>query len=347
MLLSQVVNPGEETRLNGLAGNSTYRTNIGFSNASAAVADLSVDLVDSTGAIIGHHNPTLQPWGWLQLNDVFQDAGFGSVEAASAVIQNQSMTARVFVYASVVDALTGDPTFVTEATTGSIQDDLWITASAHADGVSQSVWRTDLWLTNQEESDLPVTIDLLKRNQDNSTPTSADVSVPAGETVMLGDILATVFNFPGTAALRISLKGEMTVTSRTFNQTDDGTFGQFIPGVTKAAAISEGEIGVLIQLRESGQFRTNVGFVNLQGETLTVRAEYHAGDGTLLKTKEYVLQPFGYFQDGSAFPADSNVDGGFAHLTTSTPEGSFLAYASVIDNKSDDPVFMPARVVGN
>ena len=163
---------------------------------------------------------------------------------------------------------------------------------------------------------------------------------------MLGDLLVTEFQYSGTAALRIALKGEGTVTSRTFNQAVDGTFGQFIPGVTEATAILEGEIGVLIQLRESEQFRTNVGFVNLLGETLTVQAEYFSGDGTLLKVKEYVLLPFGYSQDGAAFPAGSSVDGGFAHLTTSTPEGRFLAYASVIDNKSDDPVFMLAQVMG-
>lgn len=117
--------------------------------------------------------------------------------------------------------------------------------------------------------------------------------------------------------------------------------------MTEAAAIGEGEIGALIQLRKSDQFRANVGFVNLLGESLTVQAEYFSGEGTLLKVKEYLLPPFGYSQDGAPFPAGSNVERGFAHLTTSTANGRFLAYASVIDNESDDPVFMPVQVLGH
>ena len=31
---------------------------------------------------------------------------------------------------------------------------------------------------------------------------------------------------------------------------------------------------------------------------------------------------------------------------TATPDGAFFAYASVIDNRSNDPIYIPARVVG-
>ena len=162
---------------------------------------------------------------------------------------------------------------------------------------------------------------------------------------MLGDILDTTFQFEGTAALRITLDGEATVTSRTFNQAVDGTFGQFIPGVDEAASIEEGEKGILIQLRNSDQFRTNIGFVNMTGETIAVHADYFSSSGVLLNSKEYFFPPFGFFQDGAALPEGAAIEGAFAHLTTSTVGGRFLAYASVVDNGSDDPVYMPAQVV--
>jgi hypothetical protein len=345
MTLDQALQPAGETRLNGLAGNENFRTNIGFANASGSPATLAVDLLGADGSVIGHHDASLQPWGWLQLNKVFQSAGTGPVDSASARVRNLSTEARVLVYASVVDAATGDPTFVTETTMGSTGDALWIAAAAHANGVGQSVWRTDIWLSNTTDSAVTATLNLLKRDQDNSAPQTLEYDIPSGENLMLGDALATAFGYTGTAALRVGLNGEATVTSRTFNQAAEGTFGQFIPGVTQATSITEGRTGILIQLRNNEQFRTNIGFVNQGGETLAVHADYFSSDGTLLNGKDYYLKPFGYFQDGNALPDGSDIRGGFARLTTSTAGGKFLAYASVVDNGSDDPVFMPAQLL--
>ncbi len=345
MAISQAITPGSEARLNGLAGNEAFRTNLGFANASVSPATLSVDLVAADGTIIGHIEEILQPWGWLQLNRVFETAGTGSVEAASAIVRNLSTTASIFAYASVVDAATGDPTFVSETPKGTFGSDLWIAASAHASGVGQSVWRTDIWLSNTTESEVTAKIDLLERGIDNSAPATIEFSFAAGENRKLGDILDTAFHFDGTAALRIALDGEATVTSRTFNQAVDGTYGQFIPGVDLAASVGEGETGTLIQLRNNEQFRTNIGFVNMGSEVVAIHAEYFSSDGTLLNAKDYFIQPFSYFQDGAALPGESDIEGAFAHLTTSTSGGHFLAYASVVDNGSDDPVFMPAQVL--
>lgn len=347
MSMDRALVPGAELRLNGLAGNTAFRTNIGFANASGSSAALSVDLLSSDGTIIGHYEPMVHPWGWLQLNKVFKNAGTGNVEAASAVVRNLSTSAQVFVYASVVDGTTGDPTFVTDTLAGSDGTDLWISASAHANGVGQSVWRTDVWLSNTTASDVTATLDLLERDQDNSTPDTASALIPAGENLLLGDILESTFQFTGTAALRIGLDGEATATSRTFNQAVEGTFGQFIPGLTGASSIGEGETGVLTQLQSTGQFRTNIGFLNLGSEVVVIHAEYFSSAGTLLNSKDYFLDPFQYFQDGAAFAGNADVQGGFAHLTTSTAGGSFLAYASVVDNGSDDPIFMPAQKLTN
>ena len=343
--MDEAVGPNEEVRLNGLAGNSSFRTNIGFTNASDQPATLSVDLMGPDGTVIGHLDTNLLPWGWRQINRIFSTAGTGPVEAASAVVKNLSDSASVFVYASVVDASTGDPTFVTGTIPGTATTPLWIAAGAHANGVGASVWRTDVWLTNTTASPTDATLHLLKRDRDNTSAETFDIRLPAGENVLLNDALDTAFGYTGTAALRITFDGEAAVTSRTYNLAPEGTFGQFIPGVTDRSAVSEGQTGILIQLQNTADFRSNIGFVNLGGVPLTVHAEYFSGDGTLLRSKDYFFKPYQYFQDGSALPADVDVHGGFARLTTSTPGGRFLTYASVVDNGSDDPVFMPAGVL--
>jgi hypothetical protein len=38
------------------------------------------------------------------------------------------------------------------------------------------------------------------------------------------------------------------------------------------------------------------------------------------------------------------ITNGFALVSTTTPKGAFLAYASVVDNRSGDPVYIPAWV---
>ena len=54
-------------------------------------------------------------------------------------------------------------------------------------------------------------------------------TVAPGRCLRLNDVLFSIFGFEGGASLRITpLSGEVVVTSRTYNLTDEGTYGQFI-----------------------------------------------------------------------------------------------------------------------
>ena len=64
-------------------------------------------------------------------------------------------------------------------------------------------------------------------------------------------MLLSVFGFSGGAALRITpAGGTVLVTSRTYNLTDDGTYGQFIGGSPESHAIDQQQRGVLIELSQ-------------------------------------------------------------------------------------------------
>lgn len=340
--LDSAVPAGDSALLTGLAGNAAFRTNIGFANGSAMPASVTVDLFDAEGTNLGRFEQTLQPWGWLQLNRVFSTVGAGAVSAATALVTNTSEEAPIFTYGSVVDSETGDPTFVTRTSAGTAEDALWIAASAHADGVGSSVWRTDLNLTNTSGGEVTATIDLLQRGADNSMPMSSNVAVPAGMSLAIGGVLDAAFGMSGTAALRVRVSGgELLATSRTFNQAETGTFGQFIPGVLQSSAMTEGQIGVLPMVRSTEDFRTNFGLVNLGLETVSLKIEVFDVNANLVVSKNYVLPALGYLQDGNAIPASISLEGGFALVTTNTANGTYLAYASVIDNGSDDPIYVP------
>ena len=159
-----------------------------------------------------------------------------------------------------------------------------------------------------------------------------------------------MFGFSGAATLRIeSTSGEVVASARTYNDQPQGTYGQFIAGAPESTAIAYGQQGLVIQLAQSSSdasgFRTNIGVVNVVGTTLTVEAGLYRGDGTLLGTKSFSLPAYGYQQADRIFRSviSADVVDGFAVLSTPTTNGKFFAYASVVDNRSGDPVYMPAN----
>ena len=68
----------------------------------------------------------------------------------------------------------------------------------------------------------------------------------------------------------------------------------------------------------------------------------HRGDGELLGTLRFELEPFEYRQWNSVFAAVTTepVPDGVAVLTTPHLRCAFHATASVVDNRSGDPVFV-------
>jgi len=335
------IEPGQTVRFIGLAGNEDYRTNIGCTNASAEAASFTVELFDSTGTLLWTGEETLEPLGWIQLNRVFETAGAGSQTGATARVSNTSENAGIVAYASIVDGGTGDPTYVSSTLPGTIDDPLFIEAAAHAEGVGDSVWRTDLNLANFGAAEINATITLLVRDADNSSPETRTVAVPAGSTVLVEDLLATLFETDGAAALKITPdQGEIYATSRTYNLADNGTFGQFIPGYPASTAVTPEDTATLLFMRKNESFRSNVGIVNPSADRITVRGDFYDGDGKWMVTRSYDLEPYSYIQDSRALLEDTAVEGGFGIL--STEEGDFFAYVSMVDNGSDDPVFIPA-----
>jgi len=224
----------------------------------------------------------------------------------------------------------------------SLAGEWFIPAAAHADGEEGSVWRTKLFLRNFGAADLSVEITLLPRDRNNATGTeSVTIELKAGESREIDDILSALFAFDGAAALRIESAGEeLVVGSRTYNQAATGTFGQFIPGVRRAGAVqAEREIR-LLGLNGADGWRSNVGWVNLESEAITVTVELFAGNGSSLGTSSFDEHPFGHRQFNVftrlKVPAEDNV---YAVLSAS---GTFQPYASVVASGSNDPIYVAA-----
>ncbi len=235
-----------------------------------------------------------------------------------------------------------------------------VPASAHASGAGGTNWRTDLEVHNPGATTVTFTVELLKRGESNGSPASQTFNLAPGRSVRYDDVLASMFGFTGAAALRITSASEVQVTSRTYNLLGSGnslglpagsTFGQFVAGVPESAAIGSGEQGRLIQLSHSRSqtsgYRTNLGLVNAGSGSIHLEVALYRADGAALGTVPVDLPPGGYTQLDKVFErvTGSDVADGYAVVWTTTSGGRFLAYASVVDNRTGDPVFVPALKV--
>ncbi len=167
------------------------------------------------------------------------------------------------------------------------------------------------------------------------------------ESLRLGNVLETAFGFTGTSALRVTAtEGRILATSRTYNDDPGGTYGQTVPAVAASDGFGFGSEATLILLSRSPDpaagFRTNIGFVNLVDTQTKMEIDLFAADGTELGTVTRNLKPFEYRQVNDVFHAvgADDVPDGYAVVRTTSEDGRFIAYASVVDNGSGDAVFL-------
>ena len=224
---------------------------------------------------------------------------------------------------------------------------LFIPASAHVSGALGTNWRTDLEIFNPGQLQTSVTVALLKAGVSNHSPQTMTYTLDPGESRRFEDALMSIFGFDGAAAMRVvNNSGMAAVTSRTYNLTAGGTFGQFVGGVISHTAIQTGQEGRIIQLTHNRSttsgFRTNIGFVNATGSQITVLVALYRANGSYLGTKEYPLNSYEFRQVDKIFQkvTSGDVNDGYAVLSSSTAGGAFFAYGVVIDNRTSDPVYI-------
>ena len=236
---------------------------------------------------------------------------------------------------------------VAAASLAAATETLYVPAAANAEGANGTQWRTDLQVKAMGDTGATFTVELLVTGADNSTPPTVQQSLAAGESLRLGNLLGSEFGVTGTAALRVTATdGRVLVSSRTYNDDPGGTYGQTVPAVGDDSAVTFGGSATLIQLSRSADpatgFRTNLGFLNVTDGRVPVVVELFAADGSSLGAVTRNLKPFEHRQINDVFAAvgADDVADGYAVARTDDEDGRFICYASVVDNRSGDAVFI-------
>jgi hypothetical protein len=341
---------GQEGRLIQLTRSSLFRTNLGLVSLAGVPTDVEVELRSSDGEPLGSRVYALRPYGFFQETDIFAKLGVMEAQDAYAVVRPTSPGARVLAYASVIDNRSNDPELVVPLPIAA-GEPLYLPAAAHSSGYNGTVWRTDLELHNPGEEPATVSVEALPAGRDNTTTTSRTYTLGPGTCRRLPDVLAQTFGAQGVAALRVTaVTGRVAAIARTYDETAAGTLGQSIAGVPAAAGLPPEDGFVVVGLSQSGDpsrgFRTNVGFLNLDSAPLEVEVSFWNDDTrTSSEVRVVEVPPLGTIQLSQPVLQEfqGGLPAGWAVVRPRRSGARLLAYASVIDNRSGDPIYIPGQ----
>lgn len=216
---------------------------------------------------------------------------------------------------------------------------------AHNAGVGGTSWRTDLTVLNRGTVDGDLQVSFYPMA---GAALAETATIPAGGLRQWRNVVESLFGLSAGAEASGSVLIEsdqlMVVVSRTFNQTAEGTYGQFLPGVGTDDTVGPGVIGWLAQIRGDSDFRTNLGVVNTGEETTTTRIQLHDADGAAVGSPLSLdVAPRSWRQINKVVQKAglSVLDSGFATVEVVGAAGTIWAYASVVDNRTGDATTIP------
>jgi len=212
---------------------------------------------------------------------------------------------------------------------------LVIPAASRGPGAGTSVWQMDMFLGNAGSQSANVTMTWLERNTDNSGAPSVSVTVPAGRTMVLADVILDRFGIDaGSGAILITSNVPITATSRIYNLQGGVTFGQGFDGLAAPDNTPAGSERWITGLRQDGGSRSNLFAVaGPTGAELSLTA--HAPSGSSMGSASFTVPPW-----GALYAPLTDVVGGSpgdVTVVAAVSSGSAWFAGSRIDQASGDP----------
>jgi hypothetical protein len=220
-------------------------------------------------------------------------------------------------------------------------EDLFIPMVGQKQGQDGVWWNTEVWFVNTASSTGGYAVILLPSGQANVEGLQAEPpleDLPPGTTVYRNDLVPQ----GTTGVLRVLTTGGVLAFARVFSAAGRGSYGQGIPALPRSAALKPGEVGHLLGLRRSPQFRTNMVIFNPSSEPGVARVRLVQPRGEVAGEESYRLAGGGYLQLDDALHAFGVARGDNlrAEVSGTVP---LLALASVVDTRSGAPTLVPAQ----
>ena len=160
-----------------------------------------------------------------------------------------------------------------------------------------------------------------------------------------GSLLVATFPEDNPGIPNDVLSRSFLVSTNTYNNSIDGTFGQTVPGIWTGLMDydSDGISAVAHGIRNStiSKWRTNIGAVNLGRCSVTMRVSVYDADGVqILANHPFVLPPLGHMQDRLPVQVENGTVEFFVEDPCYFDDDRYAVvfpYASTIDQYSGDP----------
>jgi len=224
-----------------------------------------------------------------------------------------------------------------------VTNQYFIPAAAFAEGAAGAFFETDLEINNVGPTAMNYQFVWLRRGEDNSSFQSSQAfRLEPNMSARYQNAVSSLFGLDeGLGAIGVVAdSANALLMSRTFNRPRGeaaGTFGQSIPGIALSDMTPEGVTERILFMSENSDFRANVGCQNGVGQTIRIRLELFAADGTMLEVRNMDLQPWSNNQFSRIFQGHAPLDVGFVDVLSSTPGARFFCYGSVLDAETSDP----------
>jgi PKD repeat protein len=329
---------------NGHSSTITKAVKVASGSGGSANVDAAFDFAPtraSTGeAVVFHDGSSGLPNSWFwQFGDgsistqqhpthVFSRAGTFNVTLTAGNLTSSSATTHAV---EVVEA-------------GHIFRSL-IPVAAETEGSGGFRWRTELTVYNGSEEDLSVTLRFLPAS--GLTAREKIVPVPRNGTTTFPSALQDLFGTSaGSGAILVEAVGttvapNLRVTSRTFTNSSAGTYGQSVGEVAGAKTAATTYITGIVS---NAAYRSNIGLVNASNAPATATLTLLKSDGTVLDTAivNFAASLFQQTALTTLFPAATGSYDALSLRIVASAPNTIFAYASVIDNRTQDPVYIPA-----
>ncbi len=341
---ADLVRAGTPRSIPGVRQDARFRTNLILANAGDEALDVTVTLLDAQASELGRKTYALPPRGMTQVTRVVRDMGVtADVSAARLLLGTSSPSGAFAAYASVVDAGTNDPRTLLprfEAESGT----RILPSVARAAGAGGAFFTTDLAVANPSRRDATYTLRFLGHEVDGRQGPVRSFTIAAGETVTHRDVLLSVFGVEsGYGALAIdSTSTALTAVSQTSTPGADGTasFGQSVPSTSPGELIPSGDARSILGVTEDARYRTNLVLANASDLAVEVDVALVDADGTPLGAGRFAVPPLGMRQLARVareLGVTRDVTGARLVVSAPTPGARLAAYASAIDETTNDP----------
>ncbi|HUK33020.1 MAG TPA: DUF11 domain-containing protein [Vicinamibacterales bacterium] len=330
--------------LQQIAQNDAMRTNLGLMEASGQPAQVLISVFDASGKKLLDTPMSLAGGQHVQLNG-FLTQNHIVLPDGRIQVQVTGGDGKISAYAAVIDNTSGDPMFIPGVPLGQNAFADFVLPGVADLNTGLAAWRTDMRIFNPTATPQFTTMTFYPSSGD---PQSTSFTVNAGEVKQLNNTLSSVFGVTNTGgAIHVTTTSPvpLEVSGRTYDLTSNGTFGQLQTAVTSADAIGQGDGPLqILQAEDSVRERTNLGLVEVTGKPATVEVSLFLPDSKVAPSTQIPLPANGFVQIPviQSFGL-SNVYNARISLKVVGGDGRISGYASVIDQITQAPTYVPAQ----